>query len=95
MSMNEMESKIRELRQLQALIDEVQQEEAGKRVMAKKKGLPLGTFSKQFSSEAQCQEHLASLRWQSGLFVPNAAAVMDISCLTDDISTPNATIRPR
>ena len=31
-----------------------------------KKGLPLGTFLKQFSSEAQCQKHLVSLRWQAG-----------------------------
>ena len=34
--------------------------------MAKKKGLPLGTFLKRFSSETQCQEYLASLRWQNG-----------------------------
>ena len=38
--------------------------------MAKKKGLPLGTFLKRFFSEAQCQEHLASLRWQSGYVCP-------------------------
>ena len=34
--------------------------------MAKKKGLPLGTFLKRFSSETQCQEHLVSQRWQIG-----------------------------
>lgn len=34
--------------------------------MAKKKGLPLGAFLKRFSSETQCQEYLASLRWQNG-----------------------------
>ena len=34
--------------------------------MVKKKGLPLGTFLKRFSSEAQCQEHLAFQRWQNG-----------------------------
>lgn len=38
--------------------------------MAKKKGLPLGTFLKRFSNEAQCQEHLASLRWQTGYICP-------------------------
>lgn len=38
--------------------------------MAKKKGLPLGTFLKRFSNEAQCQEHLASLRWQAGYICP-------------------------
>ena len=31
-----------------------------------KKNLPLGTFLKRFSSETQCQEYLASLRWQNG-----------------------------
>mgnify|MGYP000102389226 CR=1 FL=1 len=38
--------------------------------MAKKKGLPLGTFLKWFSSEVQCQEHLALLRWQTGYICP-------------------------
>ena len=38
--------------------------------MAKKKGLPLGTFLKRFSSETQCQEYLASLRWQTGYVCP-------------------------
>lgn len=38
--------------------------------MAKKKGMPLGTILKRFSSEAQCQEHLASLRWRSGYICP-------------------------
>jgi len=38
--------------------------------MAKKKGLPLGTFLKRFSSEAQCQEYLASQRWQTGYVCP-------------------------
>ena len=39
-------------------------------VMARKKGLPLGTFLKRFSSEAQCQEYLASLRWKTGYICP-------------------------
>ena len=34
--------------------------------MAKKKGLPLETFLRRFSSEAQCQERLAFQRWQAG-----------------------------
>lgn len=38
--------------------------------MAKKKGLPLGTFLKRISNEAQCQEHLVSLRWQTGYICP-------------------------
>lgn len=38
--------------------------------MAKKKGMPLGTFLKRFSSEAQCQEYLASQRWQTGYVCP-------------------------
>lgn len=38
--------------------------------MAKKKGQPLGTFLKRFSNEVQCQEHLASLRWQTGYICP-------------------------
>ena len=38
--------------------------------MAKKKGLPLGTFLKRFSSEAQCQEYLSSQRWQTGYVCP-------------------------
>lgn len=38
--------------------------------MAKKRGLPLGAFLKRFSSEAVCQEYLASLRWQSGYVCP-------------------------
>lgn len=38
--------------------------------MAKEKGLPLGTFLKRFSTETQCQEYLASLRWRSGYVCP-------------------------
>lgn len=38
--------------------------------MAKVKSLPLGTFLKRFSSEAKCQEYLASLRWQAGYVCP-------------------------
>ena len=32
--------------------------------MAKGKRYPLGTFLKQFSTEARCEEYLASLRWK-------------------------------
>ena len=35
-------------------------------VMAKIKRFPLGTFMKQFSTEVQCREYLAGLRWSSG-----------------------------
>ena len=38
--------------------------------MAKLKRYPLGTFMKQFSTEAQCQEYLANLRWKSGYVCP-------------------------
>ena len=38
--------------------------------MAKRKRFPLGTFMKQFSTEARCQEYLASLRWKSGCVCP-------------------------
>ncbi|MDE7244159.1 MAG: transposase [Oscillospiraceae bacterium] len=32
--------------------------------------MPLGDFLKRFSSERQCREYLASLRWQSGYICP-------------------------
>ncbi len=38
--------------------------------MAKKKGLPLGTFLKRFSTERACREYLASLRWRDGYVCP-------------------------
>ena len=38
--------------------------------MAKNKRFPLGTFMKLFSTEAQCREYLASLRWKSGYVCP-------------------------
>ena len=38
--------------------------------MAKIKRFPLGTFMKQFSTEAQCQEYLANLRWKTGYVCP-------------------------
>ena len=38
--------------------------------MAKIKRFPLGTFMKQFSTEAQCREYLAGLRWKSGYVCP-------------------------
>jgi len=42
----------------------------GKMVMAKRNGLPLGTFLKRFSTEKQCQEYLASVRWRFGYVCP-------------------------
>ena len=38
--------------------------------MAKIKRFPLGTYMKQFSTEAQCREYLADLRWKSGYVCP-------------------------
>ena len=38
--------------------------------MAKIKRFPLGTFMKQFSTEAQCRKYLADLRWKSGYVCP-------------------------
>ena len=38
--------------------------------MAKVKRFPLGTFMKQYSTEAQCREYLAGLRWKSGYVCP-------------------------
>ena len=38
--------------------------------MAKLKRFPLGTFLKQFSTEAQCREYLAGLRWEWGYVYP-------------------------
>ena len=57
--------------------------------MAKKKGLPLGTFLKWFSSEVQCQEHLASLRWRSGYVYLKCGCRHRNGCPTDDTSVPN------
>lgn len=38
--------------------------------MAKGKGMPLGEFLKRFSTEKQCREYLASMRWQTGFQCP-------------------------
>jgi len=38
--------------------------------MAKVKGLSLGAFLKRFSSEGQCREYLASMRWLAGFVCP-------------------------
>lgn len=38
--------------------------------MAKVKWMPLGTFMKQFATEKQCREYLASVRWKSGFVCP-------------------------
>lgn len=38
--------------------------------MAKQKKYPLGTFLKQFGTEAQCQKYLAGLRWKEGYICP-------------------------
>lgn len=34
--------------------------------MARRKRYPLGTFMKEFSSEAKCRDYLADLRWRDG-----------------------------
>ena len=47
---------------------------AGKRIMAKIKRFPLGTFMKQFSTEAQFREYLAGLRWKSGYVCPRCGS---------------------
>lgn len=38
--------------------------------MAKKKGMPLGTFMKLFSTKAECEEYLTTLRWGNGYVCP-------------------------
>ena len=42
--------------------------------MAKKKGMPLGTFMKLFSTKAQCEEYLAALRWGAGYVCPKCCS---------------------
>ncbi len=42
--------------------------------MAKIKGLPLGTFLKRFSTEAECQEYLAAQRWKGGYVCPKCGS---------------------
>ena len=39
--------------------------------MARIKRMPLGTFIKRFSTEVQCWEYLASLRWKDGFVCPH------------------------
>ena len=41
--------------------------------MAKIKRFPLGKFLKQYSTEKQCREYLASLRWKSGYICPKCS----------------------
>ena len=41
--------------------------------MAKIKKFPLGTFMKQYSTEKQCREYLANLRWTSGYVCPRCS----------------------
>ena len=43
-------------------------------VMAKIRRFPLGRFTKQFSTEAQCREYLADLRWSSGYVCPKCGS---------------------
>lgn len=38
--------------------------------MAKRRGLPLGTFLNRFSTEAACQEYLSGQRWKDGYACP-------------------------
>lgn len=49
--------------------------------MAKKKRYPLGTYMKEFSSEAKCREYLANLRWPGGFVCPKCGWP---SCLPAD-----------
>lgn len=42
--------------------------------MAKIKRFPLGKFMKQYSTEKQCREYLASLRWKSGYLCPRCGS---------------------
>lgn len=42
--------------------------------MAKKKWYPLGTFMKEFSTEAKCGEYLANLRWPDGFVCPECGS---------------------
>ena len=39
--------------------------------MARRKGIPLGTYMKKFQSEKQCAEYMASVRWRKGFQCPN------------------------
>ena len=48
--------------------------ESGEKMMAKKKGMPLGTFMKLFSTKAQCEEYLAALRWGAGYVCPKCGS---------------------
>ena len=41
--------------------------------MAKAKGMPLGEFLKQVSTEAQCRKYLESVRWQAGFVCPKCS----------------------
>ena len=42
--------------------------------MAKSKGMPLGTFLKLYSSEKQCEDRLAALRWKDGYVCPKCGS---------------------
>lgn len=42
--------------------------------MAKRNRLSLGAFMKRFSTEKQCQEYLAALRWESGFVCPKCGS---------------------
>ena len=62
--------------------------------MAKSKRYPLGAFLKQFSTEAQCREYLADMRWKKkGMCAQNVGADTHTGYRMDGISAPNAAIR--
>ena len=42
--------------------------------MAKRKRYPLGAYLKQFSTEAQCREYLADIRWKEGYVCPKCGS---------------------
>lgn len=44
--------------------------------MAERKRYPLGAFLKQFSTEAQCREYIASLRWKEGYMFKRIRSAM-------------------
>lgn len=42
--------------------------------MARKKQISLGTYMKQFSTEAECREYLARIRWKNGYICPKCGS---------------------
>ena len=63
--------------------------------MSQQKGITFKEFRQRFQAEEACEAYLFEQRWPMVLSAPNAAAVMDIGCPTDDTSVSNAAIRHR